>query len=427
MAALDAAPPEWVTEQHAIAARAFVADDSRLGFELPWDYEIRTRALAEASGAAATGTADAASPPAATFLEKLRSGEAAKSFTSPFRRSSASTGSALPLPLTCVAGMDISFLKGTTTAVASLVVLSFPSMKVVHSVMHHCQMTVPYIAGFLAFREVEPLRATWRMLLDDIFLHKRLEPTCLPQIIFLDGNGVLHYRRCGLAAHLGVLLEEDLHSGRWGSTGLPSGVAVVGCAKECLNVDGLSRERVRHIFASVRYLAGLTCAERGAALAAGHFLPPGRCDSAEPPAGIDRDEVEATTMSEAELGSILAGVVEVRDDCNRQAFYSRPWLSAAGSAAAADAEGAVSCVDPNAVRHLLIPLRGRTGYLYGYAAMTGRSEAKPIYISAGHRVTALTASRLALTMATNRVIEPVRQADLRSRQYIRDAFPASAH
>ena len=80
-------------------------------------------------------------------------------------------------------------------------------------------MIEPYIAGYLAFREVPFF----------INLLKKLEntkPKLIPQVILLDGNGMLHYSGFGIACHLGVL----------------SDIPTIGVAKNLLNVDGLCRD-----------------------------------------------------------------------------------------------------------------------------------------------------------------------------------------
>lgn len=60
------------------------------------------------------------------------------------------------------------------------------------------QLTQPYIPGFLAFREVDHLLALLERL-------RASRPELVPDVIFVDGNGVLHPRGFGLASHLGVL------------------------------------------------------------------------------------------------------------------------------------------------------------------------------------------------------------------------------
>jgi deoxyinosine 3'endonuclease (endonuclease V) len=87
--------------------------------------------------------------------------------------------------------MDISFVGGEgddkDEACASLVILSWPSLDIVHEEYAMVTMDVPYIAGFLAFREVKHLCN---------LLHKvqREKPDIVPQLLFLDGNGILHHR-----------------------------------------------------------------------------------------------------------------------------------------------------------------------------------------------------------------------------------------
>jgi deoxyinosine 3'endonuclease (endonuclease V) len=57
-----------------------------------------------------------------------------------------------------VAGVDISFLKGSSEhACASIVVLAFPSLSVQYEAFTYVSLPAPYIAGFLAFREVPAL------------------------------------------------------------------------------------------------------------------------------------------------------------------------------------------------------------------------------------------------------------------------------
>ncbi|XP_068769776.1 endonuclease V isoform X2 [Struthio camelus] len=82
-------------------------------------------------------------------------------------------------------------------------------------------VTAPYIAGFLAFREVP-------FLVEAIQRLQQKEPRLKPQVLLVDGNGLLHHRGFGVACHLGVL------------TDLPC----IGVAKNLLQVDGLARDEL---------------------------------------------------------------------------------------------------------------------------------------------------------------------------------------
>ena len=52
-----------------------------------------------------------------------------------------------------------------------------------------------YVPGYLGFREAPALIAAWAML------------TETPDMLFVDGHGRAHPRRCGIATHIGVLLD----------------------------------------------------------------------------------------------------------------------------------------------------------------------------------------------------------------------------
>jgi deoxyribonuclease V len=90
-------------------------------------------------------------------------------------------------------GVDVSVVDGWSRA--AVVVLDATSLEVVETRTADRRVTFPYIPGFLAFREVPVIRAAWRKL-------RRL-----PDLSIVDGMGLLHPRRCGLACHLGVLLD----------------------------------------------------------------------------------------------------------------------------------------------------------------------------------------------------------------------------
>uniref|UniRef100_A0A3P9KZK2 Endonuclease V n=1 Tax=Oryzias latipes TaxID=8090 RepID=A0A3P9KZK2_ORYLA len=82
-------------------------------------------------------------------------------------------------------------------------------------------LTAPYIAGFLAFRETPFLLQALQRL-------KESQPELMPQVVFVDGNGLFHYRgEFGLACHLGVL----------------SGLPCVGVAKNLLQVQGVYKNQ----------------------------------------------------------------------------------------------------------------------------------------------------------------------------------------
>lgn len=55
--------------------------------------------------------------------------------------------------------------------------------------------TMPYIPGFLSFREYPALLAAWEMLSQK------------PDLVFVDGHGISHPRRLGVASHFGLMVD----------------------------------------------------------------------------------------------------------------------------------------------------------------------------------------------------------------------------
>jgi deoxyinosine 3'endonuclease (endonuclease V) len=85
-------------------------------------------------------------------------------------------------------------------------------------------MKIPYVPSFLAFREAPHLLRLIEKL-------KISGKEYQPQLIMFDGNGILHTKGCGLASHMGVLLD------------LPT----IGASKTSFYVDGLTKDRVRKL------------------------------------------------------------------------------------------------------------------------------------------------------------------------------------
>lgn len=105
-----------------------------------------------------------------------------------------------------VAGADLAFFLGSDRVIACVVVLAYPSLEVVESVVRVDRASFPYIPGLLSFRETPPLLRAFRRLRE------------APDVIFIDGHGLSHPRAAGIACHIGVLLD----------------IPVIGCAKSIL-------------------------------------------------------------------------------------------------------------------------------------------------------------------------------------------------
>lgn len=98
-----------------------------------------------------------------------------------------------PEAIKTVAGIDASY---KDDGLAAVVVLSFPDLIVIEEATASAHATFPYVPGLLSFRET-PLAL--------LALEKL---STLPDLILLDGQGLAHPRRFGIACHLGLLLDR---------------------------------------------------------------------------------------------------------------------------------------------------------------------------------------------------------------------------
>ena len=125
--------------------------------------------------------------------------------------------------------MDISASKKNPNIAVSALVICDRNLKIVYEDYKLVKMDEPYIPGFLAFREVNHLVD----LINDL---KQNKPEYIPQVILVDGNGILHVKGFGLACHLGVLVD----------------IPTIGCSKNVFNIDGITKIKVKEI--SKQYL-----------------------------------------------------------------------------------------------------------------------------------------------------------------------------
>lgn len=94
-----------------------------------------------------------------------------------------------------VGGVDVSYLS-PREGVAAYALIEVSTGRLVGSVTHRAPVSFPYVPGFLSFREtplyVELLAEARRQGLE-------------AEAVLVDGNGALHQRQMGVAAHLGII------------------------------------------------------------------------------------------------------------------------------------------------------------------------------------------------------------------------------
>ncbi|CAM3250630.1 endonuclease V [Filibacter tadaridae] len=96
------------------------------------------------------------------------------------------------------AGVDVAYWEeaGVEWGVCSIVVIDYDTKVVVDKTHSIGKITVPYIPGYLAFRELP-------LVLDAA---KKLSKT--PDLYMFDGNGYLHPRHMGIATHASFFLNK---------------------------------------------------------------------------------------------------------------------------------------------------------------------------------------------------------------------------
>lgn len=109
-------------------------------------------------------------------------------------------------PLRTVAGLDVGFEDQGTVTRAACVLLDADTLQPLEQHVARLPTAMPYIPGLLSFREMPALLAALAQLSHP------------PDLLLVDGHGIAHPRRLGIAAHTGVV------------TGLPA----IGVAKSVL-------------------------------------------------------------------------------------------------------------------------------------------------------------------------------------------------
>jgi len=118
-----------------------------------------------------------------------------------------------------IAGIDCAFSKDGKRVIAAAVVLKIPdaqkglwqpltapSFETIETTSAVQEVSFPYIPGLLSFREAPACIAAVEKLKNE------------PDVFIIDGQGIAHPRRLGLAAHLGLFFDKP----------------TIGCAKSRL-------------------------------------------------------------------------------------------------------------------------------------------------------------------------------------------------
>jgi deoxyribonuclease V len=108
--------------------------------------------------------------------------------------------------LKTIAGADVSLNMFGKTIYAGIIVLSYPDLQPVAHSLVKAEVRFPYVPGYLSFREIPALYKAWEQL------------PVKPDMLVVDGHGIAHPRRMGIAAHFGTVTSQP----------------TIGCAKKIL-------------------------------------------------------------------------------------------------------------------------------------------------------------------------------------------------
>lgn len=261
-------------------------------------------------------------------------------------------------------GVDVSFPeKEGDPSVATYVIVD-GNGNIVFQDYEYFDLTVPYVSSFLSFREIDPLQR---------LVQKQLQQKSdvTPCVILVDGNGILHARRAGIACFLGV------------RTGIPT----VGVGKTLYCEGGLQK-------------------------------------------GLVKAGVEDMLVQLQQYGVSLEDTVSRYVLVARASIHGMPGSSSAPNNVEDVDKESILQVAANFCKGVGVKLQGSSGETLG-AALIGhggdigvknrtRSGTKnPIYISVGHDISLEKAVALCSELSKARIPEPVRQADLWGRELLR--------
>lgn len=279
------------------------------------------------------------------------------------------------------------------------------------------QLTLPYIPSFLAMRELDPIQQLIQSTeqpqeeeqLNDEENNASDAKEVLPKqnqlkgtspmscttksipvadVILVDGNGIMHERCAGVATCLGVTMNRK----------------TIGVSKTIYCVDGLTKDGVSvGIENSLRdFLSWVTSQSCNFDLNEykddGGRLPLVICQKPIC-ADAENNNIQKSKNNDASSNN-LPSMTELVKELSK---YSSGFA---------------------------IPLQGKSGKTWG-AALLGHGGNKntkgvgtkvPIYISVGHNVCLLDAVRICVEVSMARIPEPVRQADLRGREWMRNKY-----
>lgn len=150
------------------------------------------------------------------------------------------------LKIRTVAGLDIAIDTENNEGIGGAIIFSFPDLECIEKKSARKKLNYPYIPGLLSFREIPALLEVIQNLKNE------------PDLFIVDGQGVAHPRNCGIASHLGLILDKpaigcakSLLCGEYREPGKKAGsVSVLEMKRKVIGAVVRTRTNVKPVFIS---------------------------------------------------------------------------------------------------------------------------------------------------------------------------------
>jgi len=269
-------------------------------------------------------------------------------------------------------GVDVSFPENEEDqAVATYVILDPVQEKIVYRDYLYFDLKIPYVSSFLSFREIEPFEFLVKK-------QRKEKAELTPAAILVDGNGVLHRRRAGIACFLGV------------RTGVPT----IGVGKSLYCEGGLRKELVNagidRMLLELQDALSEKATSSFAELTKSQYVLMNT--TAISPKHFTESPIETTNNNDR--NSIILN--EIKSFCSGVGVYLE-----------VDSGEVLGCA--------LVGHGGRIGVKHRKQLGTKN----PIFISIGHNISLQDAVIVCAELSKARIPEPIRHADLWGRELLR--------
>jgi deoxyinosine 3'endonuclease (endonuclease V) len=315
-----------------------------------------------------------------------------------------------------IGGVDVSFPKSDNLACAVYTIL-----KNRHSIIYtdtiQYNVQIPYVSSYLSFREIEPLKLL-------VQKQKELHPNLTPHVILVDGNGIFHERKAGIATMLGVYCN----------------IRTIGVSKNLYCFDGLQKHSVwSGIKTKLEEYSKCLLEEHSRMNTTTRLLQNNDNDDlrcfehvviCQSPINGVQDQIQtiekdittdvvSTTNQSVSIDDLLCSL-HSETFCHG---FAVPLQGASGTIWAAALIG-------HGVQNQKIPKNNLTTHSSNAedrkpqknnCKWISKGSSVPIYISIGHDLSLQDAIQVCAYISKSRIPEPVRQADLVGRELIRQS------